>query len=83
MIVVLATTICIYQYAKVVLFNSNYFLCLHYLAFDALQFIFIVNVLQSLFFIFIKLIGEGQAPSPYLTPLKSFYLKKKMIMYVS
>jgi len=27
--------------------------------------------------------GRGQAPSPYPTPLKSFYLKKKMIMCAS
>jgi len=26
--------------------------------------------------------GRGQAPSPYLTRLRSFYLKKKMIMCV-
>ena len=70
----------LYQYARVVLLNRNYILFILF-AFDALQFIFVVNVLQSVFFI--KLNGEGQAPSPYPTPLKSFYLKKKMIMCAS
>jgi len=75
--------ISVHKSSSFVLFNSNYFLCLHYFAFDALQFIFLVNVLQSVFFIFIKLNGEGASPLPIPTSLKSFYLKKKMIMCAS
>ena len=56
----LATTICMYQYAKVVLFSSNYFFCFTLFAFDSLQFIIVVSVLQSVFFLFfINLNGEG------------------------
>ena len=43
----------LYRYAKVVLLNRNYILFTLF-AFDALQFIFVVNVLQSVFFIFIQ-----------------------------
>ena len=42
----------LYQYAKVVLLNRNYILFTLF-AFDALQFIFVVNVLQSVFFVFL------------------------------
>jgi len=50
---------------------------LHYFAFDALQFIFVVNVLQSVFFIFIKLNGEGASPFPVPHPLENFLFKKE------
>ena len=42
----------IYQYAKVVL-NGNYFFLFTLFAFDALQFIFVVNVFQSVLFYFL------------------------------
>ena len=45
----IATAIYIYQYTKVVL-NGNYFFLFTLFAFDALQFIFVVNVLQSVLF---------------------------------
>jgi len=35
---------------------------------------------KACFFIFIKLNGKGASPLPIPTSLKSFYLKKKMIM---
>ena len=55
----IAMAIYIYQYAKVVL-NSNYFFCMFTLfAFDTLQFIFIVNVLQSVLFYFYKIKWGG------------------------
>jgi len=46
-------------------------------AFNALQFIFVVNVLQSVFFyFFIKINGEG-ASSPIPHPLEKFLFKKE------
>ena len=66
------------QYAKVVLLNGYYILMFTLFACDALQFIFVVIVLQSVFFNFYK-----NKWAPYPTPLKSFYLKKKVIMCAS
>ena len=71
-----ATAIYIYQYEKVVL-NGNYFFLFTLFAVDALQFIFVVNVLQSVLFYFYKI--KYHTPPPE----KFFYLKNEMIMCAS
>jgi len=79
----IATAIYIYQYAKVVL-NGNYFFLFTLFAFNALQFIVVVNVLQSVLFYFYKIKWGGASPLPIPHPLeKFFYLKKEMIMCAS
>ena len=56
------------QYAKVVLLNGYYILMFTLFACDALQFIFVVIVLQSVFFYFCKnKWGGGKAP-PHTPP---------------
>jgi len=66
-----------HQYAKVVLFNSNYFFCLHYLHSARYSLFSYLMFFKACFFIFYKFKWGGGKPPPHTAPLEKFLFKKE------